>query len=145
MVCVSAAMADDYARWLSRITGKVYRLPGVEELRAAGVGVRLDCRAGNFRDASYRELYGGRGEVAPCKDGHGATSPVLAFASNRQGLRDASGNVREWSEDCQGAGCSERQVLGASWATLPDENAVQSFPAQTGFNTIGFRVVRNIP
>lgn len=145
VVCISAAMADDYARWLSRVSGKAYRLPGSTELRAAGVGAARDCRSGNIRDVAYRDVFGGRGDIAPCNDGHATTAPVTAFKPAGNGLRDALGNVREWSEDCVGSGCGERRVVGASWASSVGDEPVRTFPADTGFNTIGFRVVRAIP
>ncbi len=145
VVCVSMAMADDYARWLSRATGKVYRLPSSTELRAAGIGVARDCSAGNIRDESYRDEFGGRADNANCRDGHATTSPITAFKPAGNGVLDASGNVREWSEDCVGNGCRERRTVGASWASLPSEEPERTFPADTGFNTISFRVVRIIP
>lgn len=145
VVCVSAAMADDYARWLSRVTGKAYRLPSSAELRAAGVGTARDCQGGNIRDVTFRNTFGGRGETASCNDGHATTAPVEAFEPAGNGLRDALGNVREWSEDCVGNGCGERRVVGASWASSIGDEPFGTFPADTGFNTIGFRVVRAIP
>lgn len=145
VVCISASMADDYVRWLTRETGRAYRLPSVAELRAIGVGAAADCASGNLRDASYRANFGGRGDVAGCDDGHATTAPVDAFAANRLGLRDTAGNVRQWSEDCAGSACTERPAVGASWASPPGEEPVHAFPVGTGFNTIGFRVVRKVP
>lgn len=142
VVCISAAMADDYARWLSQGSGKVYRLPSSAELQAAGVGFNGDCTA-NVRDAAYRTQFGGR-DTLGCNDGHAATSPVTAFRAGRGGLRDLGGNVREWSSDCVGGACRERIVVGASWHSPRADGGAQSFPADTGFNTIGFRVVRQI-
>ena len=143
VVCISAAMADDYARWLSQQSGKAYRIPSASELTAAGVGMAAAC-AGNVRDAAYRGTFGGR-DSAACNDGHAATSPVSAFKPARNGLRDAGGNVREWSADCVGGACRERMAVGASWASAAGEGGARAFPAGTGFNTIGFRVVREIP
>lgn len=145
VVCVSVTMADDYARWLSRVSGTIYRLPSSAELRAAGVGVARDCSGGNIRDETYRDEFGGRGDHANCRDGYATTSPVNAFKPAGNGLLDAVGNVREWSEDCVGNGCRERRTVGGSWASSPGEEPERAFPADTGFNTIGFRVVRTIP
>lgn len=144
VVCISAAMADDYVRWLSRVSGKAYRLPTKVELHAAGVGATRDCALGNIRDAAFRELWGGRGDTATCNDGHASTAPVATFKPAANGLRDALGNVREWSDDCVGSGCRERLAIGSSWASPIGEEVDRSFPADTGFNTIGFRVVRAI-
>ena len=145
VVCISAAMADDYARWLARVSGKAYRLASSAELRAAGVGAARDCQSGNIRDVAFRGVYGGRGDIASCNDGHATTAPIAAFKLAGNGLRDAVGNVREWSADCVGSNCGERRVVGASWASSVGDEPVRTFPADTGFNTIGFRVVRTIP
>ena len=142
VVCISAAMADDYARWLSQGSGKVYRVPSSAELVAVGVGGAETCSA-NLRDAAYKAAFGGR-EALACNDGHATTAPVTAFAAGTSGLRDLGGNVREWSADCVGGACRERIVVGAGWHSGRDDGAAQSFPADTGFNTIGFRVVREI-
>lgn len=143
VVCITAAMADDYARWLSQMSARAYRVPSSAELAAVGIGLASDCSA-NVRDADYRAAYGGRDAIG-CGDGHAATSPVDAFAASTHGLRDARGNVREWSSDCVGGACRERLVVGGSWATEPGDGATRAFPTDTGFNTIGFRVVREIP
>lgn len=145
VVCINAAMADDYVRWLARGTGRAYRLPSVAELRAAGVGAAEDCAAANLRDAAFRAAFGGRAENHACDDGYATTSPVGAFGPAANGLRDAGGNVREWSEDCAGNACSERIAVGAGWASGPGESLERGFQAEAGFNTIGFRVARSIP
>ncbi|MCX7562756.1 bifunctional serine/threonine-protein kinase/formylglycine-generating enzyme family protein [Xanthomonadaceae bacterium XH05] len=142
VVCITPAMADDYARWLSQRSGKAYRLPLAAELVAVGVGMAQDC-GGNVRDTAYRAAYGGR-EGAACDDGHAATSPVSAFRPARNGLRDTGGNVREWSADCVDSACRERIAVGASWASPVGDGGTRAFPADIGFNTIGFRVVREI-
>lgn len=142
VVCVTAAMADDYARWLSQGTGKAYRVPTGEELARIGIGSADDCGA-NLRDAAYRAQFGGREGLA-CNDGQAATSPVTAFAAAQNGLRDTGGNVREWTTDCVGGACRERIVIGAGWASPPGDGAPRAFPSDAGFNTIGFRVVREI-
>ena len=143
VVCVTAALADDYARWLSQRSGKAYRIPSAAELASVGVGMAAGCE-GNVRDAAYRTAFGGR-DSAACNDGHAATSPVSAFKPARNGLRDTDGNVRQWSADCVGGACRERIVAGASWASEAGDGGTRAFPADTGFNTIGFRVVREIP
>jgi serine/threonine-protein kinase PpkA len=145
VVCINVAMAEGYVRWLSQVSGKVYRLPTGAELRTADVGSGKGCAAGNIRDQAYGTSFGGIGERASCNDGHAATSPVNAFKPGASGLLDVVGNVREWSADCAGNGCAERVAIGASWASSIGEDAGRSFPADTGFNTIGFRIVRSIP
>lgn len=143
VVCITAAMADDYARWLSQMSARAYRLPSSAELATIGVEAAKDCSA-NVRDASYRAQFGGRASLA-CSDGHAATSPVTAFPASSAGLFDTLGNVRQWTADCVGGACRERRVAGGSWASDPGDGATRAFPADTGFNTIGLRVVREIP
>lgn len=145
VVCINFAMAEGYVRWLSQASGKVYRLPTGGELRAANVGSGKSCELGNIRDQAFGTSFGGMGERATCNDGHATTSPVNAFKPADSGLLDVVGNVREWSVDCAGSGCAERFAIGASWASAIGEDSGRSFPADTGFNTIGFRIVRSIP
>ncbi len=145
VVCINVAMAEGYVRWLSQVSGKVYRLPTGAELRAADVGSGKSCAAGNIRDQAFGASFGGMGERASCNDGHAATSPVNAFKPGASGLLDVVGNVREWTADCAGNACAERYAIGASWASAIGEDSGRSFPADTGFNTIGFRIVRSIP
>ncbi|HRN60374.1 MAG TPA: SUMF1/EgtB/PvdO family nonheme iron enzyme, partial [Chiayiivirga sp.] len=116
---------------------------GPVTLAAVGVGSADDCTA-NGRDAAYRAIHGGR-DALGCDDGHAETSPVMAFAPAANGLRDTRGNVREWTSDCVGGACRERLVSGGSWASSVSDGTTRAFPADTGFNTIGFRVVREIP
>ena len=142
VVCVNAAMADGYVAWLAKITGKAYRLPTAAELTGAGVAYRGDCSA-NVRDQAYQKEFGGR-DNASCNDGHAGTSPVTAFAANNSGLYDAGGNMRQWAA-CPSGGCRERQAVGASWHSEKGDRTIESFPGDTGFNTIGFRVARDVP
>ncbi|MCB1553359.1 MAG: protein kinase [Xanthomonadales bacterium] len=139
VVCVNAAMADGYARWLSEQTGQRYRLPKGGEL---GVGSPGGCRE-NVRDASYRAKEGGRGG-ADCTDGFAGTAPVGSFPA-QNGLFDTGGNVRIWTQDCEAGNCRRRIAIGRSWETEPTESDRKDFPADTGFNTIGIRVLRDIP
>ena len=142
VVCVSAAMADGYAAWLSERTGKAYRLPSAAEMGKAGLAPAKECR-GNVMDADFRKEFGGRAGFT-CGDGHAWTAPAGAFAADNAGLYDTSGNVREWTRDCDAGNCRERQAAGASWFSDADDKPVRTFAADTAFNTIGLRVSRKI-
>jgi serine/threonine-protein kinase PpkA len=143
VVCASFAMAEDYAAWLSRRSGKRYRLPTATEWRAVGsTGIASDCSA-NVRDEAFRGAFGGR-EGAACSDGFATTAPVGRFAARRPGLYDVDGNVREWVTDCDAGNCKERLALGASWLSQSGDPAAPAYAADAGFNTVGFRVVREL-
>src|SRR5690606_23073933 len=143
VVCVSFAMAEDYARWLAQRSGKRYRLPTAGEWRAIGsTAVPGDCSA-NTRDEAFRNAFGGR-EGAACSDGYAAAAPVGRFAARQPGLYDVDGNVREWVADCDGGNCRERLALGASWLTQASDPPAVGYAAEAGFNTVGFRVLREI-
>jgi formylglycine-generating enzyme required for sulfatase activity len=111
--CPSWDDAKAYVAWLSRKTGKAYRLPSEAEWEyaaRAGTTTRYYfgnnekdlCRNGNGADQTARnEVPGAKGwTVVPCSDGHAYTAPVGSFAANGFGLYDMHGNVWEWTEDC---------------------------------------------
>ena len=116
VVCVNLSDAQGYAAWLSRGSGRRFRLPSSSEWEyaaRAGTTARywwgeqpLDrlCRFANVADASRARAHN-RGVVdpakfVPCDDGHVFTAPVGSFAANPWGLRDVIGNVWEWTLDC---------------------------------------------
>lgn len=142
VVCVSYTMAEAYAAWLSESTGQRYRIPKASELQAVQ-GSPGRCK-GNVRDASFAKGFDARAAF-DCDDGHAATAPVGSFAASASGLVDTEGNVREWSSDCSGGKCSDRVAVGLSWETDPPTETRKNFPADTGSNTIGIRVAREIP
>ena len=122
--------AKRYVAWLSRMTGKPYRLLTEAEWEYA-------ARAGTQTAYSWGDEIG-KGN-ANC-DGCGSqwdnkqTAPVGSFAANAFGLYDMHGNVWEWVEDCfhdnyEGApddgsawtadgDCNSRVLRGGSWSTI---------------------------
>jgi formylglycine-generating enzyme required for sulfatase activity len=171
-VCVSWTDAQAYADWLSKTTGKTYRLPSEAEFeyaaRAGGTaryGFTDDpadlCRFANGADQSAKTA--GLPPDAPymaCSDGYPFTAPVGSFAANAFGLHDLIGNVWEWTADCfaddyrsagadsaprNAAGCTARTVRGGDWFSTPStlRPAVRAKANQDAHNDdIGFRVVR---
>ena len=99
MINVNWHDAKAYAAWLSKQTGKRYRLPSESEWEYA-------ARAGTETAYSWGDEIGVN--RANC-DGCGSewddtqTSPVGSFEPNGFGLYDMHGNVYEWVEDrCHG-------------------------------------------
>jgi formylglycine-generating enzyme required for sulfatase activity len=145
VMSVSWDDANAYAAWLSRKTGRDYRLPTEAEWEYAARG-----------GAATVYVWGDRFDAAQAV--RGQTQPAAAGAANGFGVFDVAGNVREWVEDCyvntfanaptDGAavsapGCRMRVVRGASWRSSPGEFRVSNrarLPSGTRDATIGFRV-----
>jgi formylglycine-generating enzyme required for sulfatase activity len=102
VVNVSWNNAQAYVQWLSRKTGKRYRLLSEAEWEYAArggqatafaFGQTLSARDANF-DASQKTDLNPKGPM------RGRTMTVGAFKANGFGLHDVHGNVWEWVEDC---------------------------------------------
>lgn len=173
--CINWDDAIAYAEWLSRKTGKQYRLPTEAEWEYAARGNTSTerywgskpeeaCRYANTADRTAKaQIRGARfWSVHKCTDGFAYTAPVGSFKANAFGLKDILGNVSEWTEDSyhdsyNGApidgsawqGDDERHVLrGGSWNN--DQHNVRAAirnrnKPETRFNSFGFRLARMIP
>ena len=150
--------AKDYADWLSRETGKRYRLPTESEWEyAARSKGKNDIWAGTSKEEQLKDY-------AVYNANH--TEPVGGKTPNGLGLHDMSGNVWEWVEDCwhdnykdaptdgsawleAGDGnCKVRVVRGGSWANKPEYLRVSnrySYNAVNRYNDFGFRLAQDIP
>jgi formylglycine-generating enzyme required for sulfatase activity len=151
--------AERYARWLSQMTGKPYRLPSEAEYEYA-------ARAGAATAYPWGDAIGT--DNADC-NGCGSrfddmeTAPVGSFSANRFGLYDMVGNVYEWVADClhanyrgapsdgsawmAGGACNSRMIRGGSWADDPVDlrSAARPWsPAAVRRSFIGFRVARTL-
>ncbi|MDY0022869.1 protein kinase domain-containing protein [Arenimonas caeni] len=130
VACVSYDDAQAYARWLSQRSGQTYRLPTLSE---------------------WSPLAGYRGSGNACRDGRidcGSEGTVSASQGplSPLGLAGLRGNVREWTSNCT-RGCQRRLAAGVGWRdTAQRSNPGQSndFDADTGFDDIGFRLVREV-
>jgi len=170
VVCVNWKDAKSYLKWLTKKTGRSYRLPSEAEWEYAARAGAVDryyfgdsvselCQYGNGVDASSNFKW----QNKKCADGYGArTAPVGSFLPNDFGLYDTIGNAWEWLEDCwndsyYGAPndgtswitgeCSMRGTRGGSW--LNDPRFLRSahrnslYYTYRKYNT-GFRVVREL-
>ncbi len=93
---VSWEDADAYGVWLSKQTGRHYRLPSESEWEYAAAG-----------GSTARYWWGehplpGKENCADCGTRYDdrQPAPVGSFAANGFGLFDVAGNVMEWVEDC---------------------------------------------
>lgn len=161
---VSWGDAQSYVEWLSKKTGRKFRLPteaeweyasragsnaafwwGDNEADAKG---KANCRRGCF--SSYSGLFGSK------------TAPVGKFSPNEFGLYDMAGNVSEWTQDCykenyesapntskavEEKNCAARVIRGGS--TKDNVQHLTNFARDsvpTGFmnETLGIRIVMEI-
>ena len=145
VVCVSWTDAKAYVDWLSRKTGKTYRLLSESEWEyAARAGSRGllpwgDADSDACRYANVWDESGPLGMGLPrqlglgpwyrryhwCSDAHTYTAPVGKYLPNRFGLHDMIGNVLEWVEDCMNGSYVEAPSDGAARRTGNCERRVQ--------------------
>jgi formylglycine-generating enzyme required for sulfatase activity len=123
--------AQRYVAWLSKMTGKTYRLLSEAEYEYA-------TRAGTTTSYPWgKDIGKNNANCNGCgsKWDNQRTAPVGSFAANGFGLYDMVGNVWEWLEDCtynnyngaptdgsawiKDSNCKSRVVRGGSWDGTP--------------------------
>ncbi|QBF27500.1 formylglycine-generating enzyme family protein [Pseudomonas tructae] len=160
-VCMSYHDVQAYAAWLSKKTGKHYRMLSEAEreygARAGSSGpfpFPLDPNA-EYEISQHANVYGP-------KDGFSFTAPVGSYPANAFGVYDMHGNVYEWVADCthddyvgapsdgsawKHAGCELVQIRGNDWGEAPifsrSGNRNNNLPDNRG-DWIGFRVAREL-
>ena len=96
VINISWPDAKAYAEWLSRKTGKPYRLPSEAEWEfAARAGTATAFAFGDTITTDQVNFDG-----SPNGQNRARTTPVGSFPPNAFGLHDMHGNVWEWIEDC---------------------------------------------
>jgi sulfatase modifying factor 1 len=105
VVMVTRNDAEEFCRWISKKTGRNYRLPTEAEWEKGargGLENKLYPWGNEEPDDSgiYRANYGpGFGHNEWKKDGYEYTAPVGSYPPNGYGLYDMAGNVWEWVSD----------------------------------------------
>ena len=174
VIHVSYSDAVEYTLWLSRASGKRYRLPSEAEFEYAVRGetdtpywwgkgtpslVVENLTGRNDKSDSGRSWSAG---FAKYEDGFWGPAPVQSFLPNAFGLLDTAGNVSEWTADCwhesyarapvdfsawENPGCAQRVARGGSWGSAPAESRSASraaFGPTHRSAKIGFRVLREL-
>ena len=172
LINVSWDQAKAYVAWLSRVTGKPYRLLTEAEWEYAARGVTsADAPHPHYPwgDQASHE-YANYGTDQCCnprvkgRDQWLYTAPVGSFPPNDFGLHDMLGNVREWVEDpwhehyggalptdgsawTQGGDARYRVLRGGSWYNIPEDiRSAYRYDRTTDDreNNEGFRVGRTL-
>jgi len=175
VTCINWDDAKAYAKWLSRKTGKKYRLPTEAEWEYAARGNTSTarywgdnpvdaCEYANAADMTAQaQIHGATSwSVHHCTDGFAYTAPVGSFKPSAYGLNDMLGNVWEWTEDnyhdsykdapTDGSawqGDDAKRVLrGGSWNNSPSNiRAAIRYASKPDvrFSSFGFRLARLPP
>jgi formylglycine-generating enzyme required for sulfatase activity len=167
VISVSWDDAQRYVAWLSRVTGKTYRLLTEAEYEYATHAV-IETTATETAYPWGNDIELNGKAMANCRgcgsEWDGKTAPVGSFSPNKFGLYDMVGNVYEWVEDCYHpnykdapgdgsdwtAGCPDnniRVVRGGSWSYTP--GSLRSAgrgrtTADVRGDNVGFRVARTL-
>jgi formylglycine-generating enzyme required for sulfatase activity len=130
VINVSWHDAVAYAEWLSKKTGRRFRLPSEAEWEfAARAGTSFRrfwgdassdaCEYASVFDrgseARVKARYNITWEPHDCDDGVETTSEVGHFRANQLGLHDMLGNVFEWVQDCWHDSYEEAPADGSGW------------------------------
>ena len=158
VILVSWDDAQQYVAWLSKMTGKPYRLLSEAEWEYA-------ARAGSTTAYFWGDEIGkGNANCLGCGSqwDNRQTSPVGSFKPNAFGLYDIAGNVWQWVQDCAHGNyvgaptdgsawtigdCSQRVVRGGSWLYPPRflRSATRYWlSTDNRIHNFGFRVGRTL-
>jgi formylglycine-generating enzyme required for sulfatase activity len=164
VIDVSWDDAKEYVAWLSRKTGKPYRLLSESEWEyAARAGTTTRFSVGDTISPSEANYDGSDDGSGPSEINREKTLPVGSFPPNGFGLYDVQGNVAQWVEDCwhndytagvpsDGSAwlegpCDGRVMRGGSWQDSQSElrsSARTSEYKDESSYTDGFRIARDL-
>jgi formylglycine-generating enzyme required for sulfatase activity len=149
---------QQYLKWLSKATGKPYRLPTEAEWEYA-------ARGGTSTPYWWGDqMRKGNANCKGCGDPWHETGPenVGTFAANPYGLYDMGGNVWQWVSDCwhssykdapadgriwDASGCNMRVIRGGSWLEGADYMLASTrfkYSESVRQSQNGFRVVKDL-
>jgi formylglycine-generating enzyme required for sulfatase activity len=156
--------AKGYVNWLSRKTGKPYRLLSEAEWEyAARAGTTTRFSFGDDLSPNQANYDGSTDGSGPSEANRQRTMPVGSFAANGFGLHDMHGNVSEWVEDCWHSeytaaapadgspwidgNCDGRVMRGGSWEDSQEELRSAARIGEYKDNSSyvdGFRIARGL-
>ena len=162
VINVSWGDATDYVSWLSKKTGRKYRLLTEAEWEyAARAGSTTDYPWGDAMDCGKARYDGGPGSSCDSKRVRG-TQPVGRYAANAWGLYDMQGNVWQWCQDSWHGDYRDAPTDGTAWRGGDESMAVLRggawnyaasglrsadrnwLPRVARTNFLGFRVARSL-
>jgi formylglycine-generating enzyme required for sulfatase activity len=147
-----------YTRWLSKQTGKRYRLLSEAEWEyVARAGTRTSFWWGTKPGVSNAHCF-------DCNSDYSISKPakVGTYKPNPFGLYDTAGNVYEWVHDCyhrsyndapddgsvwEGGDCEVRIARGGAYRSPADSMRVENrekFKSDKGQYNVGIRVARDL-
>ena len=147
-----------YTQWLSKQTGKRYRLLSEAEWEYAARGGKTSSFWWGSRAGSNNA------HCFDCKSDYNTskTAKVGTYKPNPFGLYDTAGNVYEWVHDCyhrnykgapddgsvwEGGDCKVRVVRGGAFRSPADSMRVENrekFKSDKGQYNVGIRVARDL-
>jgi formylglycine-generating enzyme required for sulfatase activity len=158
VVGISWDDAIAYTRWLSKQTGKRYRLLSEAEWEYA-------ARAGTTTPFWWGARSGtNNAHCFDCKSDFSTSKParVGTYKPNAYGLYDTAGNLFEWVHDCyhrdykdapddgsvwEGGDCKVRIVRGGSYGSPANSMRAENrdkFKSEKGQYNVGIRVARDL-
>ena len=164
VVCINWDDAKAYVAWLSKKTGKTYRLLSEAEWEyAARAGTTTPFSTGRTITTDQAN-FNGNYTYNGSHEGQyrQKTVSVGSFTANGFGLHDMHGNVEEWVEDCESGSyrgapsngsawttedCGYRVYRGGHWDSAPwnlRSAKREEDPSEYGEYSLGLRVARRL-